>query len=126
MPKIPTLVNFGKPGKGTFKVIWDILWQFATYVHSVLAWSISSQFGLLRDEKSGNPWCPCFMLTDNHQQSQKPKKSFVILANPKNVVFFGRRHWKHLFTGKEIVLGRIHKKSIYWFPPNSRLSLKNK
>jgi hypothetical protein len=60
-PKIPIWVNFGRPwnGKGWlyyFAIwntsIWHNLWPFGNLVAN---WYISSRFGFLYQEKSGNP-----------------------------------------------------------------------
>jgi hypothetical protein len=63
-PKIPILVNFGRPWSENF---WYILWSFGLFhIHLVyfmyvllvcfaIIWNIFPQFGMLHREKSGNP-----------------------------------------------------------------------
>jgi hypothetical protein len=50
--KIPIWVNFGGPYIGNVTDIWDILCPFGTFL---FIWHIFSGFGILFQEKSGNP-----------------------------------------------------------------------
>jgi hypothetical protein len=52
-----------------FMAIWNILWIFGTFcdhsVHIVFIWYIFSCFGIMHQEKSGNPGAENEVKTDN-------------------------------------------------------------
>jgi hypothetical protein len=73
-PQIPVWVNFGVPWLGKmliyFMAICIILWSFGTFcvllVHFVFFWYIFSGFGIMHQEKSGNPGAWTFFVPSNH------------------------------------------------------------